>query len=274
MSQVSDYAGTAQRTFRAALLYRLEHDYGLLGSRKVLELLAEDVETLVCEFFPDLHGAGSGTLVWTATLDTGQKAQPGKASHEYPLVTITLPLITEEDIQEMIALDALPRAERRVRARALFKRRLGRLVRTGLEHPHGPALVTRADLALMLGCSPGTVGKALNEIQVETGESLPTKGYRMDQGAKPTHKAEIIRLYEAGISPPETARRTNHSQRSVDRYIADYERVKLLLEQGQSSAMIERLIRLRRSVVVQHIALVYEHHPCLKVAATSTAPPE
>ena len=272
MSKVSDYAGTAQRTFRNALLYRLEHDYGLLGSRRVLELLADDVEALVAEFFPDLRGAGSGTLVWTATLDTGLKAQPGKASHEYPLVTITLPLITAEDLREMIALETLPPAERRARKRALFKRRLRRLVRAGLEHPAGPALVTTADLASMIGCSPRTVGRALNEVRTETGEPLLTKGYRMDQGAHPTHKAEIIRLYEAGVSPPEIARRTSHSQRSVDRYIADYERVKLLLEQGQSPAMIERLTRLRPNVIAQHVALVYEHHPNLRAAEPSAAP--
>ena len=41
------YVGTSKRTFRHALLRLLETDYGLLGSRRVLDMLAEDIEVLV-----------------------------------------------------------------------------------------------------------------------------------------------------------------------------------------------------------------------------------
>jgi hypothetical protein len=44
MSQA--YVGTAKRTFQQALIYLLESDYGLLGSRRILETLAEDVQKL------------------------------------------------------------------------------------------------------------------------------------------------------------------------------------------------------------------------------------
>ena len=35
------YIGLSQRTFQQALIHRLETDYGLLGSRRVLDLLAQ-----------------------------------------------------------------------------------------------------------------------------------------------------------------------------------------------------------------------------------------
>ena len=40
MSSGRAYHGCAQRTFEQALIGMLEKDYGLLGSRRVLELLA------------------------------------------------------------------------------------------------------------------------------------------------------------------------------------------------------------------------------------------
>jgi hypothetical protein len=44
-------------------------------------------------------------------------------------------------------------------------------------------------------------------------------------GRSVTHKREIVRLKLQKMSTPEIARRTNHSEETVDRYINDYERV-------------------------------------------------
>jgi hypothetical protein len=38
------YQGMTQRTFKQALIHLLETDYGILGSHRVLELLAKDIE--------------------------------------------------------------------------------------------------------------------------------------------------------------------------------------------------------------------------------------
>ena len=46
------FQGCGQRTFRQALISMLEKDYRLLGSRRVLALLAEDIESMVNEFYP------------------------------------------------------------------------------------------------------------------------------------------------------------------------------------------------------------------------------
>ena len=42
-----DYTGTIRRTFDQAIVHLLETSYGLLGSRRVLNLIAHDVKTLV-----------------------------------------------------------------------------------------------------------------------------------------------------------------------------------------------------------------------------------
>lgn len=46
------YVGTQQRTFQAAFIHEMETNYGFLKSRRMLNLLAEDVQRLVDEFYP------------------------------------------------------------------------------------------------------------------------------------------------------------------------------------------------------------------------------
>jgi hypothetical protein len=59
-------------------------------------------------------------------------------------------------------------------------------------------LLTIAELSVMLNRSYQVISDYAREWREETGETLPLKGYRMDQGSSPTHKGEIIRLYEQG----------------------------------------------------------------------------
>jgi len=99
MSTVNAYASIGKRTFASALIHRLETEYRLLGGRRILALLAEDVENLVQEFYPDTQKATSGTLVWSCTADEGHKAQPGKRTEEYKTITVLLPLVTAADVQ-------------------------------------------------------------------------------------------------------------------------------------------------------------------------------
>ena len=48
----SIYAGLQQRTFHQAFIHLLETEYALLGSGRILHLLAQDVQTLVDQFYP------------------------------------------------------------------------------------------------------------------------------------------------------------------------------------------------------------------------------
>lgn len=261
MSSGQAYRGCAQRTFKQALIGLLERDYGLLGSRRVLELLVDDIETLVSQFYPQPEHLASGWLVFTGTQATDTQVHPGYQAGEHELTTVAWPLITAQDIQTR---SELPTGEEgRQAKRELYKQRLCRLVTHGLDHARGPVLLTLADLSLMTGLSTVKVSQYLQELREETDKPLPTKGYHFDQGMRPTHKREIIALYEAGIDEAEIARRTGHSQSSVGRYIRDYERVKLLLSRDTPPDQIATLITLQPSVVRAYLELVREYHPDL-----------
>lgn len=263
MSQVNPYASIEKRTFESALLYLLETEYALLGGRRILQLLVEDVMNLMAEFYPPMEQLKSGDLVWTCTADEGKKAEPGKPTEEYKTVTIKLPCITRSDLRTRTE-GKTPRGKTREKARERDKRRLARMVKAA-EAQGG--LLTIAELSVILNKSYEVTRKYAREWEEETGELLPLKGYRMDQGSRPTHKKEIVRLYEEGREPPDIAHETGHSLKSVERYLKDYERVKLLLKRGMAVEEISSIIGRGKRVVLEYVKLARQYHPELEAEA-------
>jgi hypothetical protein len=255
------YIGVEQRSFKSAVVQLLETDYALVGSRRVLEMLAEDVTQLAVEFHPAQTCVQSGWMVLTGTKATGQKAHPGKSAGDYPLITLSWPVLLPEDVKAMINL---PQGTQGHRQQAeLLKKRLQRLIEYGLNHPEGPVALTTADLGLMLGRTSSQISRLVNELRQETGQPLPTKGYFFDQGVRPTHKAEIVALYEQGLDEADIAYHTRHAQSSVGRYLRDYERVKLLFKHGVAIEQISPMIDMQPSVVNAYVKLIHLYHPDL-----------
>ena len=250
------YVGLSQRTFQQALVHLLESDYSLLGSRRVLDLLAQDVQQLVDQFYPQPKRLSSGWLVFTGTKANGHKAYPGDQASDYELVTLAWPVLTSEDRQQLAHQPETKQARQQ-----WFQQRLIRIIEYGWHHPDGPVLLTVADLAAMLGMTTVQVSLLLQEARQTSGKSLPTKGYYFDQGRRPSHKDDIIALYEQGLDEAEIARRSQHAQTSVGRYIRDYERVQLLLKRGIPVEQMAQLIEMQPSVVNSYVKLACQYHP-------------
>ena len=123
----------------------------------------------------------------------------------------------------------------------------------------------------MFSLSHNQVGRLLRKARKETGKPLLTKGYYFDQGMRPTHKHEIIALYEAGMDEADIPRAAQHSPSSVGVYIRDYEKVRLLLKNQMSTDKIVRLTGMQPNVVKAYVGMVYQHHPDLSPGQVSPA---
>ena len=123
MSQVNPYGSIEKRTFGSALMHLLETEYGLLGGRRILQLIVEDVEALLEEFYPSTERAASGTLIWTCTADEGKKAEPGKRTEEYKTATVQLPFLNTVDLRDRADKKTI-RKKRVASARERDKKRL------------------------------------------------------------------------------------------------------------------------------------------------------
>jgi len=257
MSQVNPYASIEKRSFESALMRLLLSEYGLAGGRRIALLLVEDVQKLIDEFYPDVGQSASGTLIWTCTADEGKKAEAGKPTEAYRTVTLKLPLVGAEELHSWTEKRP-PGQNSQAKARRRERAQVARLIRAAADQG---GLLTIAEVSVMVNRSYAQVARYVQEWQQETGELLPLKGYRMDQGASPTHKGEITRLYEQGLEPPDIAHETGHSLKSVERYLKDYERVKMLLRDHKSAAEISSLIGRGRTVVLQYMRIAEEFHP-------------
>jgi hypothetical protein len=69
-----------------------------------------------------------------------------------------------------------------------------------------------------------------------------------------------VRLSEQGLEPPDIARETGHSLKSVDRYLKDYERVKLLLKREMSVKEIGVMIDRGQNVVLEYVEIARQYH--------------
>jgi len=255
------YVGTTKRTFQQAVVHLLETGYRLVGSRRVLELLASDLQQLVETFYPAPERLSSGWMVFTGTKASGHKPRPGSSAADHELVTLAWPVVLPEDVQQMARWPGGPGLKQA--RRAWYEQRLVRIVEYGQTHPDGPVLLTLADLSAMTGLTTVEVSQLLAEAREKTGRALPIKGYYFDQGMRPTHKAEIVAQYEAGVDEADIARQAGHAQTSVGHYLRDYERVKLMMAHRTPVDQIGLLLGMQPNVVQAYVGMVEQYHPDL-----------
>ncbi|MBL1215834.1 MAG: DUF1670 domain-containing protein [Ignavibacteriae bacterium] len=252
------YESINKRTFHQAIINLLENEYKILGSRKVIEMLADDIEDLHREFYPSSNKVGFGEIVFTTTKDDGQRQSYGKKTEDYATVTVTLPLITKEDVERRIYFK---KGDRNSNYRHRESRDIKTMVRLLKEAKQQGGLLSGAELSVLMNRSLTTIRKYLNAYREKTGEILPLKGYVLDQGSLPTHKGIIINLYEQGISPADIVLKTSHSQDAVDRYIKHYEQVKKLLRKKIDEKAIQEITGRSMKVVKEYIKLYYDLNP-------------
>lgn len=252
------YVGSSKRTFVQALTHEMETNYGFLNSGRMLALLAGDIQQLVEEFYPSREYLSSGWMVFAGTKADGPKPFPGQDASAQTIVTIAWPVLLPEDTTWMST-----QPDTRPKRWELLQRRVVRILEYGWQHPQGPVLLTQADLSLLLGLTVVEVSFLLKETRQTTGKPLLTKGYFFDQGQRPTHKAEIIALYEQGKDEADIARTTQHSPSSVGHYLRDYERIRSLVKHGTPHDQISHLLGLQPSVVRAYLDLIRQHSPDL-----------
>ena len=97
----------------------------------------------------------------------------------------------------------------------------------------------------------------INPSALTRREKLPqARGNVQNIGSGQTHKRQVITLHLKGYLVPVICKRTHHSKESVERYIHDYEAIKLLASTFDDVDLISRIVRLKTSVVKQYLDLI------------------
>jgi hypothetical protein len=258
----SRYESIPKRDFQQAVIRLLEEEYKMMGSHRIIEMLSEDIMQLHQEYYPLKDRAQMGDIIWQTTKDDGQRQSYGKRAESYNVQTVILPLVRKEDIERRISHKRGKKNENYVLETERDLEQMVRLVKAAKSQG---GLLSGAELSVLMNRSITTIGRLLKEHFRRTGEILPMKGYVLDQGSNPTHKAVIIGLYEGGLSPSAIARKTDHTQGAVDRYLKTYEQVLQLVKKGHDASSIRQITGRSMQTIVQYLRLVKEFHPKMKV---------
>ncbi len=256
------YASVGRRDYPSAIEHLLETEFKLVGSHRVIRLIAQAIMELHREFYPESRHMEPGTILWATTkAGEGAKISWGKRTEEYGIQMVKLPLVTKAEIESR--MQPGPGRDPRDNRRKEFHRDMGTAVRLLKSAAEQGGLLSGAELSLLMNRSLNKVHDYIRTHEEQTGEALPLKGYVLDMGSSPTHKGIICRKSEEGMSPPDIARATGHTLASVDNYLGVYDRIKVLLRKGLGAATICQVTGKAPRTVAQYLRIVEQFHPQL-----------
>jgi hypothetical protein len=240
----------------------LETEFKIVGSHRVIRLIADAIVELHREFYPEQRRMEPGTILW-GTTKAGEQAKVswGKRAESYGVQMVLLPLVTKAEIEARMV--AGPGHDPRHNQHKEFQRDMNTMVRLVKSAAEQGGLLSGAEVSVLMNRSLSKVRDYIRTYEQETGDALPMKGYVLDMGSSPTHKGIICRKFEEGMSPPDIARATGHTLSSVDNYLGTYDRIKVLLRKGFDVPSICQVTGKATRTVGQYLVIVEKFHPDL-----------
>jgi hypothetical protein len=241
-----------KRSLPELLVHKFLTEYGYDHGPVIARAIVDDILATIEQCYPERLPAK--TVVWLAV----RREWNGRRRHMKltDLVPVHLPVVTEDEIQLLMK----PELRKKQKARRVFNR--ARFARWCFEAYDQGGVLTLLDLSMLSGMSEHYAGELLREYEAEHGKVVPTRGTVHDLGPSVTHKAEVVRRWLRNESPVQIARVLGHSQEAVDRYIADFQKVRLLAQKFPV-ADLPTLAGLSASVVKQYVALLRQYEPAL-----------
>lgn len=207
--------------------------------------LAEEVLHLFDAICPALTHLEPGQMLWNVIDKTTRANSPKRR-----FIPAVLTLIDPEDISAL---------EKGTSPNEVFEKVLARLFYQAYEQ--GGLLSTR-DAALIF-CRPiSKISTVRQKYEKENDCVLPHPGSLQDMGSTISHKSLAVRkVIHEGKDPAEVASEINHSQKAVDRYLTDYQRVKTLYDLKPDIEFIHLATNIAKHVIRQYINLIPKENP-------------
>ena len=233
------------KSLKHIILDRFLNHYGYDKGTVTASAIIDDLLALIEQYYRyrDNSFLKPGQIVWHA-VRVDEYPKKGKSIAQTKLKPVVLDMITDDDLEGL----KIP-----VGAHELKMKKIERL--TTQAYDQG-ALLSQLDLAVLLAITTHTVSECVREYQNIYNRSLPTRGNVQQIGRGQTHKRVIVALHLKGYLVPTICHKTNHSKEAVERYIRDFESVRLLSTKFDDPEVISRIIRLDPLVVKQYLDLI------------------
>ena len=202
--------------------------------------LIEELLKLLKELLPLKEHVKAGQIVWNA-VSINTRADWANVR----FVPVTLTMINEQDIEQLAT--GVPMTE-------IARQGIARITKEAYEQG---ALLSMRDIGLLTWRYSGAISGYRKQYEKEHNVILPHTGSLQDMGSCISHKSMIIKKIEIDKKDPLlVAKETNHSLWAVDRYLKDFNRVRLCRQDGKDSEFISLATGLNKSVVNEYIDII------------------
>lgn len=236
---VKQYGSAKQRFFKPAVVQLLMEAFPRQFGKVTAIKFADEIVQLFERLHPERDFLKPGQVFWNA-LDKNTRGDSPKRR----FVPVSLTLVNQEDIDKLTQGLKHSVVKRAAIAR-MFKE----------AYLQGGILSTR-DVALLSLATPSSISLARAKFEKDNGVVLPHPGVLHDMGSTITHKKQIVyKVIVEKKDPTLVAKQTNHSQKAVDHYLQDYNRVKTVFKIKPDLDYIHLVTNIAKNVVKQYIEL-------------------
>lgn len=248
------YVPGAKLTYATRIKQMLKQELGYQGKPKILDLLAEEIQNITEECYADENNIGIGQIR-TIVPSIDDKPSWAQTIEDTKLVTVTLTLMAEEDIEALKANE---------KTGMILQRKLMRIAREAIKQG---GVLSSSVAASLLNIKQTTISKYVKAYYEREGKIIPLRGFIHDMGKTTTHKRWIIELYLNGYTTKQIQERTDHKISSIDRYIKRYKAVESVIEALKTVdyVKIARVLDVSERSAKEYTAIYLEYKDTSKI---------
>jgi len=248
------YVPGAKLTYATRIKQMLKQELGFQGKPKILDLLAEELESITKECYADENSIGIGQIR-TIVPSIDDKPSWAQTIEDTKLVTVTLTLMDEEDIEAFKANE---------KTAMILQRKLMRIAKEAIKQG---GVLSSSVAASLLNIKQSTISKYVKAYYEREGKIIPLRGFVHDMGKTTTHKRWIIELYLNGYTIKQIQERTDHKISSIDRYIKRYKAVESVIEALKTvdHVKIARILDVSERSAKEYTAIYLEYRNTSKI---------
>ena len=231
-----------QRFVQTELINFFQKAFPLVFGKFIAEKLAQSTIELLDKLRPERESIEVGQIIWNALHKNTRGDSPNRI-----FVPVVLTIVSQQDVNRLangeqhalIAQDAIARMIQEA-------------------YKQGGILSMR-DIALLTLKPVPTVTKIRQKYENFNKVVLPHTGVLHDMGSCITHKKQIVfKVVVEKKDPTIVALETNHSQKAVDKYLQNYNRVKTAFLANADIDYIHIVTNISKNVIKQYLLLYNE----------------
>ena len=237
------YHSAHDRFFKPAIEEFFYREFPNMFGPGIRSNIADEIVKIFYSNHRDIRNLQPGQILWNA-VDKNTRAD----SLNRRLIPVILTIVSDEDISNLEKGMKIPIHRQRVIARI-----------TQEAYTQG-ALLSMRDISLLFLTHPTDISRQRKLYESENETSLPHTGSLHDVGTCITHKYQILYKYVVEKKDSLTvARETNHSQRAVDKYLKDFNRVKILYLENKTPEFIKIATGMSLFLIKQYLDIINQY---------------